>query len=264
MVSANAALVLHDVVPAWTADEPPSADAALTPGQSRSVQLDIYDAQGRLIGQSWTVARLAVSILTVQNWTLLESITLPNGVRTPPARIDSELAYNDSRVVDRLSMRIIGLGLPAGLTGEFIPPDTFPCVWQMGELRGRFLLPAAATRALGDVIRPFDRLPGLYVGRSWRVKLVNPLAQIVPGMGSAAIGVDSMLVTVVGRDSIEHNGVTVNCYRVETRRATAWVAADGRVLKQTVELPLLGTLTLLDRPFDEDARQRALIRFRGG
>ncbi len=61
----------------------------------------------------------------------------------------------------------------------------------------------------------------------------------------------SVLVRVTGTESIEHNGRVVEAFRVEADRAVAWVTSDGRVLRQEVDLPLLGRLTLIDEPFDQ-------------
>ncbi len=254
----HALLIYHDVLPGWTAGDPPNADTNLSAGERRTTQMSIYDARGRRIGRSWTVAQMAGMTLTVRSWTLLEKIDLPNGMSTPPARIETELGYNQNKRLDHLSMRLIGLNTTGSLKGEFVPPDMFPCTWQAGEMRGQFLLNADVTRALGEVIRPFDHLPGLYVGRSWRVKLFNPLAEALPGLAGGGMSGSAVLVTVAARETIDHHGESISCFRVEADRATAWVDPSGRVLRQVVELPLLGRLTLIEEPYDEDARREAV------
>jgi hypothetical protein len=254
----HALLIYRDVLPGWTAGDPPDADSALTAGERRVTQMSIFDARGRRIGQSWTVAQMAGVTLSVRSWTVLAPIELPNGLSTPPARIETELGYDQQMRLDHLAMRLLGLNTSVALKGEFVPPDMFPCTWQAGDMRGQFLLNADATRALGDAIRPFDRLPGLYVGRTWRVKLFNPLAEALPGFAGAGMSGSAVLVTVAGRETIDHHGEPVSCFRVEADRATAWVDASGRVLRQVVELPLLGRLTLIDEPYNEDARREAV------
>lgn len=265
LLSVHAALIYRDLLPTWLAGSPPVSDSDLRRHERRRIQLGIFDSRDRLVGRSWTVAELAGLTLHVESSTLLLGLQLPGGVQTPPARIDTSLLYDAQRRLDRLSIRVLGLAAGIELTGELVPPDMFPCRWRVGPLNGQFLLDADLTRALGDVIRPFDRLEGLYVGRTWLVKLFNPLGHILPTAAGAPAPTPSMnavLVRVTGRETIEHAGEHVYCFRVDAERATAWVAPDGRVLRQVVELPLLGRLTLLDQPFDEDAYRRALERFR--
>ncbi len=261
LVCASVALIDRDLLPTWLAGDPPDPDAGLTRNQPRRVQVGVYDESGRLIGRSWTVARNAGVSLDVRSWTLLQPIVLPNNLRTPLVRIDTSLVYQQDSRVDKLIMRLHGLPTRIELTGNYYPPDEFPCKWRVGEMTGQFLLSAEATRALGDVVRPFDRLPGLYVGRTWRMELFNPLANILPGWKAADMYASKLLVRVTAREKIEHNGVAVDCFRVEAERATAWVDSNGRVLKQTVDIPLLGRLTLLDQPFDEKAHADALALF---
>lgn len=261
MICASTALIYRDIAPTWLAGDPPDPELGLLSGRPRRVQVGIFDDAGRLIGRSWTVARRAGISLDVRSWTVLRPITLPNNIRTPLVRIDTSLVYHQQTRVDKLTMRLHGLPTRIELTGKFYPPNEFPCEWRVGSMTGQFLLDAEATRALGDVVRPFDRLPGLYVGRTWRLKLFNPLANVLPGWKAADVSDDRVLVRVTARESIEHDGRQVDCFRVETDRATAWVNASGRVLKQVVDIPLLGRLTLLDQPFDQQAHSDALTMF---
>jgi hypothetical protein len=67
---------------------------------------------------------------------------------------------------------------------------------------------------------------------------------------------DPQLVRVAAHENIEHDGAMVDAFRIETKHATAWADAAGRVLLQRVELPLLGVWEMRDEPFDANARQR--------
>lgn len=262
MIAANLALFYRDVLPAWLAGEPPRVGLELASGETLSSQVDIFDQYDERIGQSWTIARRSGETLTVRTWTLLESIQLPNGIRTPRVRIDTELSYqyaDDGARLSRLMIRMHGLGVPVLVKGEDFAQGDFPCIWQVGPMRGNFRMTSEATRALGDVIRPFNRLPGLKVGQSWRLELINPMAQLLPGWKSAEMSLDTVLVRVTGRETIAHGDEKIDCFRVEARRATAWVRPDGRVVRQEIDLPVLGRLTLLDRAFDDDARRQALL-----
>ena len=67
-----------------------------------------------------------------------------------------------------------------------------------------------------------------------------------------------MLIQVTGKEMITHGGERIETFVVEGGGVTAWVAADGRVLRQEANLPLVGKLILLDEPYDDDAYAEAL------
>lgn len=256
MLGANAALVMRDLAPMWLAGAPPNADEGLLPGQFREMQLGLFDERGKRIGRNWTVARLSNTIRIVKSTTVLESIRLPNGLRTPRVRIASELTYQEGTTLDQLDVRIHGLGVPAHVHGQLFGISDFTCTWEIGELRGDFVLPTEATRALSDVFKPFDRMPGLTVGRSWTVRLINPLARILPGW-QGGVSVESLLVRVTGREEIDVHGARVECFVVEANNSKAWVDDTGEVLRQRIVLPVLGELTLERQPFDRSLYEAA-------
>jgi len=258
MLVANGTIVLRDVVPLWIAgDPPPDVATALAPGEEARTQVGIY-RDGVLLGRSWTEARRALpgELVTVATTTVLDALALPGGLSTPPVRIETHVTFRqgDPLRVDSLEFRIEGLGVPVLLKGEAMPSGEFPCQWEVGSQRGGFSLDTRAPAALGDVIRPFNRLPGLYVGRSWRLDLVDPLQQILPNLATDGLGLEPVVIRVTCTARITHRGAPVDTFVVEGGGATAWVAADGRVLRQVVDLPLLGELELLDEPYDEAAR----------
>src|SRR5262249_35797568 len=92
--------------------------------------------------------------------------------------------------------------------------------------------------------------PGLYVGQTWRMRMLDFVAMLRDQTATMT----PQLVQVTGREDIPHNGRTVSCFRIETDGATAWADASGRVLLQRVEMPLLGRLAGRDEPFDSKAR----------
>lgn len=259
MLSVNTALTVRDVLPDWLAGDPPRPRALhLQPGEESAVQLGIFDREGRCIGHSWTTASRSGDLVAVRHVTVLEPLKLPRGVTIPALRIHTDLNYHQQTSLDALRVRVYGLEIPIRLEGEFYPPDLFPCEWQVGTRRGTFALSASATRAIGDMIRPFDSLTGLEVGRSWRVKLLNPLAGIVPGWGARNMMAETLLVRVTGVERVEHHGAPVQAYVIDAEQLRAWVTPDGRVIRQELEVPLLGTVTLVDEPYDEETRQRVL------
>jgi hypothetical protein len=263
MLAANAALLWRDVLPAWwVGDPPPSAAVVLAPGQERQAQVGIYDDAGRTLGRSWTRSRRTGvgGVVQVFATTVLEPIALPGGLGTPRVRIETELTYRrEEATIDELDFRVFGLGLPLSLHGEAMPSGEFPCQWQVGPQRGAAVLDSRAPAALGDVIRPFDRLPNLFVGRSWRLNLLDPLSHLLPQVNTSGLEMESVVIEVTGKEVIEHDGRSVMTYVVEGGGATAWVAEEGTVLRQTVNVPLLGALVLLDEPFD-DQTYRAAVR----
>ena len=265
---ANVAILWRDVLPHWLAGEPPPNEALLlTPGEKRFAQVGIYDDEGRAVGTSWT-ASMRVGIggtVAVKTTTVLQPIALPaaGGLLTPRVRIEIGLTYRAGEAsVDSLDFKMLGLGVPVSLEGEAMPSGEFPFTWRVGEYRGKTVLDSRVPVALGDVIRPFDRLPNLYVGRTWRLELLDPLSQILPQLKQVGLSLEPILVQVTRIETILHQGQPVDAFVVEGGGATAWVAPDGRVLRQEVVLPLLGKLVLLDEPYDEDAlRQGAASTF---
>jgi uncharacterized protein (DUF697 family) len=266
---ANVAILWRDVLPHWLAGDPPPNEALLlAPGEKHFVQVGIYDNVGRAVGTSWTTStRVGVGgLVAVKTTTVLQPIVLPaaGGVVTPRVRVEMGLTYRAGEAtVDTLDFKMFGLPVPISLEGEAMPSGEFPFTWRVGDYRGKAMLDSRVPAALGDVIRPFDRLPNLYVGRSWRLDLLDPFSQLVPQLKQADLSLEPILVQVTRRETILHQGRPVDAYVVEGGGATAWVAQDGRVLRQEVVLPLLGKLILRDEPYDEDARRRVILSMFG-
>jgi hypothetical protein len=252
MLSANTALFIHDILPALAAGEPPEPVAlTLRSDQQFMVQVGIFNARGERIGSSWTDARPSGDNLRVNTRTVLRPLELPGDVATPAVVVRCTAVYGQNRRLEDIQIHVDGFGIPISLRGECYAAGDFPCEWQIGDQSGRFVVPAEGTRALGEVFRPFYSLPGLFVGRTWRVELFNPLAHLTPDLSQGRRFTQSVLVRVTGEETIEHNGRKVEALRVEADKLTAWVAPDGRVLRQEVDLPLFGRLTVVEEPFDE-------------
>jgi hypothetical protein len=262
---ANVAILWRDVLPHWRAGDPPPNEALLlTPGEKRFVQVGIYNAVGRPVGTSWTTStRVGVSgVVLVKTTTILEPIALraAGNLATPRVRIETGLTYTIGQAtVDTLEFKMFGLGVPVSLEGEAMPSGEFPFTWQVGQCRGKTVLDSRVPVALGDVIRPFDRLPNLYLGRAWRLELLDPLSQVLPQLKQVGLSLEPILVQVTRIETVLQQDHAVDAFVVEGGGATAWVAPDGRVLRQEVILPLLGKLVLLDEPYDEAARRQAIV-----
>jgi hypothetical protein len=70
------------------------------------------------------------------------------------------------------------------------------------------------------------------------------------------------LAKVVRREIISHEGVKRNCFRIESHGVTAWSDDSGLIVRQEVELPLLGKWIMLDEPYDQQMRREAVSQFR--
>jgi hypothetical protein len=263
MLLANAAIFCRDVLPRWQVQDPPPNPAfLLAPGQKEYVQVRIVDEAGREIGTSWTLGTRSglAGFVTVKTTTILNPLCLPGAITTPRVRVETAVTYRDNdAAIDELDFKIFGLGIPVVLHGEAMPSGEFPFTWQIGEYRDKAVLDSRVPVALGDVIRPFDRLPNLYVGRTWQLDLLDPLSQVLPQLKQTGLGLEPVLVQVTRTETIMHGEEPIDAFVVEGGGATAWVAPDGRVLRQEVVVPLLGKLVLLDQPYDEAAHRRVLL-----
>jgi hypothetical protein len=254
---ANYKLFERHILPRYLVGEaPPTAAQTLEDGEERYVQVGIYAYGGQLIGRSWTIADRLGDATSIRSLTVLEPITI-NTVRTLPVALDMTLDFQSPDHPDELRIEILGLGMDARLRGEYFSGD-FPCEWEFGDQRGRFLVDAEVLSTLGDAVRPFDRLPGLYVGQTWQVTVFNPFQQMFDLGGGLEI--EKVLVEVTHEEPIEdpHTGEEINAFVVEAPGATAWVAPGGRVIKQAVQLPIFGRLEVVDERFDPDSFEVAL------
>ncbi len=259
MVTVNTFLLTRDVLPTWLAGDPPRSCALqLSEGQSFTEQVGIFDAEGRRVGYAWSLCDRDLDLTTIRNYTYLYPLRLPQDISTPALRMDMVLRYRRDHRPDQLQVRVLGLGIPISLEGEFYPPDDFGCEWQVGDQRGKFVLPAHRLRALGDVLRPFESLADLRVGQSWHMETINPLAGLLPGWGAENMMTSQTLVRVVAREPIDFSGQRVDAFVVETQTTRAWVADNGRVLRQEIELPLFGRLVLVSEPYDNETRVAVL------
>jgi hypothetical protein len=113
---------------------------------------------------------------------------------------------------------------------------------------------------LGGELTPDGRMPGMYVGRRWKMQVFSPFrpptdpVELVEGH-------------VVASEMIQHAGRTESVRRVEYRRlhsagvasgndirGIVWVAEDGRVLRQ--EVNVFAAKVRFERMEDEDSQRR--------
>jgi len=255
-------LIRHDVWPALTAGEPPQV-APNRAGISgiQVFQVGIFNEYDHRIGTAWTTyapPRLREDVL------YLSGFLLPG-----PILLEIDSTFTGSGELDEFKLTARGPGIPLPTDGIHPPIEVrgerFASVYGFtlvaGGLEESFKISAAEAGLIGDVFRPFASLPGLEVGQSWRMQVVNPVS-VVTGVGRRFV---PMLVRVTGRETIlTPGGEELSCLVVEAPNVTAWVDDEGLVWVQRVRLPIGGELTVRNEPYDEKARRNAMAAFRPG
>jgi hypothetical protein len=251
-VSAMTALFVRDIWPAWSAqDAPPMTRNNVAELGHRQEQFGILQASdGRRLGTAWS------DLQTTPERTIIRGTvaTAAQGI-LPSLRIETETEFDPTGGLDSFELRVLGLpGTRINVHGER-RGIYFPVEMHLGTFHRQANLDMAATRLIGDSMRPFTFLPTLHVGQSWRMQVLDPMA--------AALGGKTQFRSIVARvtrtESIEHGGKMVTCFVVETspQQIVAWVDPVGRVLVQELEVPGFGRIQVREEPYDEVARTGA-------
>lgn len=256
-VSAMTALFVRDVWPAWTAQDVPPMTRDELARLDRDQQLGMFDAEGRRLGTAWS------SISSVGGNTSIQGTVHVDGIRLiPNILVETSTGFDEKGELDSFNLDVFGI--PATIIkvrGER-HGIYFPCEIQLGPLFRQANLDMAASRLIGDSLRPFNFLPTLKVGQAWRMQIIDPISA---AMGSST-RFKAIVARVTGKETIDHAGRQVECFVVETSpgQAKAWVGPDGRVCVQEVELPGLGKLTVRDEPYQENEREMVRRRILRG
>ena len=92
------------------------------------------------------------------------------------------------------------------------------------------------------------------------MQVINPVA-LVTGLGSPFT---PMIARVTHRETITlPNGGTAECLVVEAPGVRAWIDNHGLAVKQQVNLPMGGQITVTTEDYDRTACIRARSKFRG-
>ena len=253
-LAAMTALIRRDVWPAWTAQDAPSIDAGRL-GPRASEKYVIRDADDHPIGTAWSEVRCELDgNTTIEGTIVVEGLTL-----IPPVRIESVTGFDRAGELDNFHLDVYGVPMTVISVHGERRGIYFPCELQIGVIRRQANLDMAASRMIGESLRPFTVLPKLHVGQSWRMQILDPLSAIQRKQPDFK----SVVAQVTGRETIEtETRDRVECFVVEIRdqQTKAWVADDGRVLRQEVAVPGLRKLTLTAQEFDEDSRKQARQR----
>ncbi len=247
-VTAMASLVVRDVLPGWTAqDPPPITGDQFTTLEEPNQQFGILNGQNRRLGTAWSDVRVSGGAATVYGTVVLDGLTF-----IPRVRINTTTAFDTTGAIDTFDMQVLGvLNQKIAVHGER-RGIYFPVEMQFGPIRREVNLDYSATRMIGESLRPFGYLPTLRVGQSWRMQILDPVAAVMTGRTDF----QSVVATVTGKETIRHptrQGETVECFIVETSptRSKAWVDAKGTVFKQEVDMPGLGRVVLVKEEYQQ-------------
>lgn len=258
-LTAMSALIMRDVWPAWTAQDPPHLTAAQFADEDRQEQFAIFDGQGNRLGTAWgEIGRGTGDVVVMTGTILIDGIAqLP----IPAIRIESETQFDTAGELDSFNLDVYGVPMtPISVKGER-RGIYFPCELKIGPIERQASLDVSASRMIGESIRPFNILPNLRVGQSWRMQLLDPVAAVI----SNRTEFRSVVARVTGRETIASAGGSVDCFVVEVQDQTkAWVTTDGRVIRQIVNspIPVIGKLRVEAEAYNEAALKQAKDRVR--
>jgi len=241
-LTAVVGLFRRDVMPYWMAQQPPRGTTV-----ADRLQSAIYFRDQR-IGFSQVRSRRVGTLMQVDSRTRLDfsTVRITGLPPLPPVIFSTQLNFQDEESLIGFESHVFGMPFPIEVKGDLLGID-YSCYARIGDFRHTFSLDARASRQLTEAVRPFTYLPNLEVGQRWQIQALDP----APLLAGQAASFRPLLATVAAKDTIEHGGRQVECFRIEADRATAWADADGRVLVQIVDLPLIGKVTLRDEPFDD-------------
>ncbi len=245
-------LVWHDIVPAWTAQQPPSVVRREWVGRwGKQAQYGIYGANKIRIGGIWT--RYSGGSSTDRD----DAIYIHDFPMLGPAYIEIRSAFNPEGRLDEVDIAVLGNWKPIRIHGERYHKE-FAFRVDAGTFQQVFKIDLALAGTFSDMFHPFDAMPDIKVGQSWRMQVFNPVAAVL-GVGDRFT---PMLVEVVGREIIHINGGVKDCFVVEAPGVKAWVRRiSGQVLIQEVTLPVGGTFVVKLEPYDADALKQASTTF---
>lgn len=247
-VVAMTALVRHDVMPAWTAqDVPPVAHSVLSHSDRLREQYGLFNGEGVRLGTAWSEIIPGTPNTTVRGTATVAFSPLPE------IRIDTETVFTPDNALDSFNLDVFGIPMTVIRVRGERRGIYFPCTLDFATVHRQANLDLAASRMIGDTLRPFSYLPTLKIGQSWRMQLLDPVSAAITHQAQFT----SIVATVVGEETKEFEHRSILCKIVETspHQVRAWVDPDGRVLLQEVDVPGLGKIRVKLETFDDSARE---------
>lgn len=248
-MAAMAWLIVHDVVPAWTALPPPAVRTTGHLGENANVQYVLSDASGP-IGRIWTTYLVDDDAIRRDDCIWIER----SPFEIAPLRVSVTSVFTVAGDLDEVTVLLDNADHRLKLHGERFDSD-FSFLLTSGVTRiSAFKVPIADGAMITGALNPFSSLPDLRVGQRWRMQVFNPFATLLP-LGDKFVRV---IAEVTHEERIKVHGKDVNCLVVQAPNVKAWATADGAVLKQALTLPVIGELLVeREESFDREAMTRA-------
>lgn len=248
-ILAMGALIHRDVLPYWMAGDAP---CQVTPEEEYQVGITL-DGRRR-VGTTWVTTTITPGMRLVRSATRLDL----GAIRTVlplsgELVLQSDLSYAADDSLETFSFDLRSGGFEARIEGERYGRD-YACTLRIGPKSWTIALEGEHSEYLGESLRPFTRLKNLTVGQRWRLRVLDPFA----ALQSQTLEFNTQVATVTARETIAHAGERVSCFRIETEGTVAWADDEGRVLRQEVNVPLLGRFVLTDEDFDRAAWKAAV------
>jgi hypothetical protein len=247
-MGAMSALFMRDVLPAWTAQDPPPLTSAQFAKFDRlQQQFSISGPQKERLGTAWGSVVFAGGNTTVQGTIVLVGLPI-----VPAIRVETITEFDAEGGLDSFTLDVFGVPLTKINARGERRGLYFPCELQMGPLYRQANLDVSACRMIGDSLRPFTFLPSLHVGQSWRMQVLDPLSAAM----SRQAEFTSIVATVTGKERLDTLSGPADCMVVETspQHAKAWVDPLGNVVMQQVDVPGIGKVTIREEKFEDMAR----------
>lgn len=204
-------------------------------------QMGIYHGDTR-VGMTRTAYRLRDGEYEVDSWTRLALPFLgqrPASIRALLA-LDPQLQLTGLRgwltlpVLSPQSIKFEGTVAGEELEVKFIHQD---------EVVFRTKMPYRGEEILSNVFSPFTTMPALSVGKTWQIRMFNPLSR----------NFETATAVVEADTTIAIDGEAVRVFQAKVRgrsvEATAWVTPEGEVVRQAV--PRWGLVLLKEDPISK-------------
>lgn len=259
-LTATFGLIRRDVWPALTARQPPPTPSSeLIARIGERHQYGIFRAStGARVGTSWLQLQSrpdfangdgSQSAADIRSTTHLQPV-----IGNPTLLVDLNLHLLADGTLDEFTFEIKGAPWAIKARGESYG-QKLACEFQVDLSKWHFSLDTATSSLVGDTFQPFACLPDLEVGDAWRMQVIDPLMALTGGGRNLAPR--TILVRVVSKETIDVGDGPIEAFVVQTEGARAWVDPRGLVLRQELDVPLVGRLAVQRETYDEGSRTRA-------